>query len=248
MRHPYISEKSTVLSPHTVSAYLRSIRASWNCWQAEDLVMANPFDKVRVPGVPNKVMLTISENQLTAIFKTINTKTAEGFRDNALLNTYLDTICRLSEITNLQMTEVDLAARRLKVMGKGRRECYVYFGMNVQKLLWRYVHLYRPVPQLPTHDNLFLTHDGRPLSKNRVEAIVKKYATRAGIIGVRLSPHTLLHTTCFLWVRNGGDLFSLQAITGHSSLNVLQNYVNLNSDDISRAHGRYSPVDNLRLS
>ena len=246
IRHPYVKKQPTILSPHAVNTYLRAIRAAWNRWLAEGLVLHTPFEHVRLPGVPRKVMPTFTDAQLDAILQAINTKTPVGFRDYILIKTYLDTICRLSEITSVQIPDLDLNARRIKVMGKGRRERYVYFGVKVQKLLWKYVNVYRPAPQLPTHDNLFLTHDGRPLSKNRVEAIVKKYATRAGITGVRLSPHTLRHTACLMYVRNGGDLFSLQAITGHSSLNVLRNYVNLNSDDVQVAHRKYSPIDNLK--
>ena len=172
----------------------------------------------------------------------------QGVRDLALISFYLDTACRHSEDANLQMEDLDIQAGRAKVVGKGQRERYVFFGINVRKTLWKYVKTSRPEPESPFFNNVFLTHDGRPLGKKRVEAIVKKYGQKAGITGVRLSPHTLRHTACVMYVRNRGDLFSLQALTGHSSLTVLRNYVNLDDADLQAAHTRYSPIDNLRYA
>ena len=94
---------------------------------------------------------------------------------------------------------------------------------------------------------LFLTADGRPMTKNRVEAILSIYGKKAGIKGVRVSPHTFRHTGAVAFLRNGGDLFSLQRIMGHSSLEVLRGYVNLSQGDLSRVHETASPLDNLGL-
>jgi integrase/recombinase XerD len=192
-------------------------------------------------------MRTFSETELQAILKGIDTKTPLGFRVYTIVCLYVDTTCRLSEATGLDLEDVDLAAGRAKVMGKGRRERYVFSGANLRKLIWKYVNLYRPEPASPSINNLFLTKDGRPLSRSRVEAIVRKYCLKAGLKGVRLSPHTLRHTACLMWVKKGGDLFSLQALTGHSSLNVLRGYVNLDTEAIQTVHRRYSPIDNLTL-
>jgi len=100
---------------------------------------------------------------------------------------------------------------------------------------------------LPQNEYVFLTREGRPLTNSRVQALMKRYGRKAGITGVRCSPHTLRHTACLMWIRNGGDVFSLQRITGHSSLEVLKGYVNLAQSDVGTAHRRYSPVDNMRM-
>ena len=100
-------------------------------------------------------------------------------------------------------------------------------------------------PLFPGQDYVFLTIDGHQLTKNRVEAMLKKYGRQAGIEGVRVSPHTLRHTACLMWMRNKGDVYSLQKITGHASVVSLRIYVNLTQTDVQAAHKRYSPVDNL---
>lgn len=245
--HPYARRQDRGLSGLSINCYLRAIRAAWNRWVAEGLVDRNPFDKVRVPKAPKKIIPTFSREQIGALLGAIDTSTAEGFRDQLLILMYLDTACRLTEVTNLKVDDANLKDQCLKILGKGQRERIVPFGVTLQKLLWRYLNLYRPQPALPGRDYVFLTREGRPLTKNRVEAILRKYGHKAGIKGVRCSPHTLRHTACVFWVRNGGDLFSLQRITGHSSLEVLRGYVNLAQSDVNSAHRRYSAIDNLEL-
>ncbi len=100
---------------------------------------------------------------------------------------------------------------------------------------------------MPKYDLVFLTRDGYPLTKNRVEQAMKRYGRKAHIVGVRGSPHTLRHTGCLLWLRSGGDIFTLQRLTGHSSLEVLKGYLNLMQSDILVGHERYSPIDNLEI-
>ena len=245
--HPFNEEQEGKLSKITINTYMRTLRAAFNRWELEGFIDESPFRKVRIPKAPKKVIPVFSQGQIEALLSVIDISTPEGFRDRLLILLYLDTAARLTEITNLEMADIDLKERSLKLFGKGQKERYVPLGITTQKLLWKYINKYRPEPAVPRFHNVFLTRDGRPLTGKRVEAIFKKYGRKAGTTGVRCSPHTLRHTACVMWLRNGGDLFSLQRITGHSSLEVLRGYVNLAQEDISAAHQRYSAVDNLDL-
>jgi len=245
--HPCARSQQSGLSGLSINCYLRAIRAAFNRWVDEGLLERTPFSNVRIPKAPSKVIPTFSKQQLDAFFRATDSGTPEGFRDYTLFLLYLDTMCRLSEATNATVEDLDLKERTLRVVGKGNRQRLVPFGVTVQKALWKYLNLYRPESAVPNHDYLFLTRDGRRLTKNRVEQAMKKYGRRAGITGVRCSPHTLRHTACVMWIRNGGDIFSLQLITGHRSLEVLRGYINLAQCDVNSAHRRHSPIDNLDL-
>ena len=85
------------------------------------------------------------------------------------------------------------------------------------------------------------------MTKGRIEIIMKKYSERAGITGIRCSPHTLRHTAAVRFLRNGGDVFSLQRMLGHSSLEMTRHYCELADVDVKRAHLTASPVDSLDL-
>jgi integrase/recombinase XerD len=245
--HRFTRPQGGRLSGHTINGYLRALRSFWSWLESEGFIEENPFRAVRIPKAPIKVIPTFTDEQLRALFGAVDSTSPVGCRDYAIMLMLLDTGIRCSELTGLRLTDVDLNGRLLKVHGKGNKERMVPIGAKVQKAVWKYLNCHRPQPATSRYDHVFLTRDGRPLSKDRLEAIVERHGTKAGIFGVRVSPHTFRHTMAVTFLRNGGDVFSLQRITGHSQLDVLRGYVNLAQSDISRVHERNSPADNLEL-
>jgi len=247
MEHPFTGPQQKGLTGHTVNCYLRAIRAFWGWLLAEEFIEDNPFDRIKVPKAPKKVIVPFSEEQLRALLEVIDTKSPIGIRDSTIIQTLLDTGMRVTELTDLEMENVNLVQRCLKVHGKGNKERIVPIGVTVQKVLARYINKYRPQPMYPLSDNLFLTRDGMPLTTNRIQSIIENHANRAGITGVRASPHTFRHTFAVSYLRNGGDVFTLQRILGHETLDMVRNYVTLAQTDLQEAHLRCSPADNLKM-
>ena len=99
-------------------------------------------------------------------------------------------------------------------MGKVHKERLVPMGKNVQRALWHYLSRYRPQPEQPKCKLLFLTREGMPLTKDRIDKIMSSYGRKAALSGVRCSPHTLRHTAAISFLRNGGDVFRLQRLLG----------------------------------
>lgn len=245
--HPLTKPQGGHLSGHTVNGYLRALRAFWSWLADEGFIDENPFSALKIPKAPKKVMPTLSPEQLASLIETINISNPQGQRDCAVVLLLADTGLRVSELTHLKLDDVNLERRILKVWGKGAKERVVPFGVRVQRALLRYVNFHRPEPASPRINEFFLTGSGDPLTRRRVQAIIKRYGQKAKIKGVRCSPHTLRHTAAVMWIRNGGDVFSLQQILGHSTMDILRTYVNLAQSDIQAAHRVYSPADNLEL-
>lgn len=245
--HRFTAPQVGHLSGHTVNGYLRALQSFWAWLKTEDIIEGNPFTRLKIPKAPRKVIPIFTEDHLHRLFGAVNPASAVGQRDYAILLTLLDTGIRCSELTGLKLTDVNLDSRVLKVWGKGSKERLVPIGARVQKALWKYLARYRPEPAMPRYDQVFLTCRGYPLTKDRLEAIVEGYGKKSGITGVRVSPHTFRHTMAVTFLRNGGDVFSLQRILGHSQLEVLRGYINLAQSDISRVHQKNSPADNLDL-
>jgi len=243
--HPLTGPQTKGLSGHAVNTYMRSIRAFWSWLVREEVITANPFSKVKVPKPPKKVIMPFDEEQMRALLSVIDTKPPIGFRDWTIILTLLDTGIRVTELTELKLKDVSLVQRYLKIHGKGNKERIVPFGISIQKALAKYINKYRPTPTYPLSDNLFLTRDGMLLTPNRVQSIIELYASRSNIQGVRASPHTFRHTFAVSYLRNGGDVFTLQRILGHETLDMVRNYVCLAQSDLQEAHLRCSPVDNL---
>ena len=229
--HPTTPCQNGRLSGHTINAYARGLQSFWAWMQREDIIAANPFDKLVIPKPPKKVIPIFSPAQLQGIFAAIDRSTSDGCRDLAMLEMLLDTGLRSMELRDLRLADINLKGRLLKVRGKGARERHVPFGAKVQKAVWKYLEMHRPEPVNPRHDHLFLTQAGKPIRKDFLQRIVRKYGQRASIQGVRLSPHTFRHTMCVMFLRNGGDVFTLQRITGHASLEMLHGYIHLAQSD-----------------
>jgi integrase/recombinase XerD len=158
----------------------------------------------------------------------------------------LDSGIRVSEMTGITLGDVNLAEGYIKISaGKGANERIVPIGSLVQRSLWKYINHHRPQPLTQTVTRLFLNQKGLPLTRNGVQQMLRRLGRRASITGVRCSPHTLRHTFAKNYLLNGGDIFSLQKILGHSSLSSVRLYLNLFATDIKKQHQRFSPIDNL---
>jgi integrase/recombinase XerD len=243
--HPFNKPTDKGLSGYAVNCYMRAIRAFWSWLVREEIIMSSTFSRVRIPKPPKKVIATFSEEQLNATLRAIDTATSKGFRDWVMLLVLIDTGLRASELVGLTMGNVNLDEGLLKVCGKGNKERVVPIGAKVQRAVWKYINRHRTQPANPIRPTLFLTESGRPMTTDRLRAIVEKYTGRAGVEGVRCSPHTFRHTFAISYLRNGGDVFSLQRILGHSSLEIVRNYVNLAVADVKACHRRFSPADNM---
>lgn len=245
--HPFARPQQKGLTGHTINCYLRAIRAFWGWLLFEEMIDVNPFDKVRIPKPPKRVIIPFSEEQLRALLTAIDTHSPIGFRDHTIILTLLDTGLRVSELCDLKLEDSNLSERSLKVLGKGDKERTVPIGATVQRMILRYIKRHRPNPTNQLQDYLFLTRTGDPLTGNRVETIIENYGQKAKVKAVRCSPHTFRHTFAISYLRNGGDVFSLQRILGHSTLEMVRNYIALTQSDLQAAHLKCSPVDNLRL-
>jgi len=163
----------------------------------------------------------------------------------ATLITLLDSGLRLSELTGLQLGNAHIDQGYLKVMGKGAKERIVPIGNLAQKALQRYVFHSRPEPFYEDGDYLLLTLEGKPMSGNAVQLIFARLAQRSGV--KQFHVHLCRHTFATNYLVNGGDVFSLQQILGHTSLEMVRRYVNLASAQVRVQHRKFSPMDRMDL-
>ncbi len=246
-QNPYKPARNEGLSAQTIQGYARTLKAFFSWATMEGYLAHNPTQLLKIPKAPKTIIQTFSDDQIHRLLKVIDQRSAVGFRDYCIILVFLDTGIRLSELVALELPDVHLGQAYFKVLGKGAKERIVPIGAHVQKALWKYIHQYRPEPFHPNVQNVFLTRVGRALSASSVYDRVSGYGKKTGLKGVRCSPHTFRHTFAKNFLLNGGDIFSLQKILGHSSLEVVRMYVNLASDDVQVQHRKASPVDWLRL-
>lgn len=243
--HPYTPSRPDRLSDYSVQGHVRTLRAFSSWLQREGYLEENVLSRLRVPKAANEEIVPLTPDEIAYILSYLTNDTAVGCRKCAIVYLMLDAGLRVSEVVNLTMEKVDLDQGQLLVTGKGNKQRPVPIGSNAQKYLQRYIYHFRPEPLFPEQDNVFLTSDGKPLTDNGLKLFFTRLKVKTGI--KRLHAHLLRHTFATYYLRNGGDLLSLQKILGHTSLEMVKIYSHLSEVDIKVKHRRYSPMDRLEL-
>ena len=170
-------------------------------------------------------------------------------RDQAIVLMLLDTGLRATELCSLIINDVDLKTGKVTIRhgvvggakgGKGRT---VYLGKVARKAVWRY-HASREDGD-DTDAPLFISHADRAFNKDSLRVLINRLGDRAEI--KKAYPHKFRHTFAITYLRSGGDVFTLQSLLGHGSLDMVRHYAQIAEVDVEQAHRKASPADNMRL-
>jgi integrase/recombinase XerD len=247
----------SALASASHKAIWRAIRSFYN-WASKEFNLQRP-DNIPAPPCQSKTITPFTEDEIKRLLRACDqTRPSAGrraafqmsrpsvLRDKAIILFLLDTGLRASECTRLTLGDINLETGQVIVrpFGSGRksRGRMVYMGKSTRRVIWRY---------LTERDNtnpdqpLFLSRDGLPMNRDSLAGLLQSLGKRAGIRNVH--PHRFRHTFAIQYLRNGGDVFTLQRLLGHSSLEMVRNYLALADTDNESAHRRASPADNWKL-
>ncbi len=241
--HPYTPTRDQRLSPISVQSYVRGLKAFFNWLYKEGYSEDHLLRRLNPPRAPRKLIEPLTDVELAAITSAIDPQTSWGGRNMALIILFLDTGLRLSELLTLDIKDLHLEEGYAKVMGKGQKERIVPFGSSAQKALMKYIYHFRP--EALSGDRVFLNLDGRQMTETGFKLIFRRLALVSGVN--RLHIHLLRHTFAVNYLVNGGDVFTLQQILGHTTLEMVRRYVNLANTHVMTQHKKFSPVDKMNL-
>lgn len=241
--HPLTPTRDERLSPRTVRAHVESLKAFFSWLFAEGYTESNKLKRLRFPAVPRRYVEVLNAEEIGRILASIDQSNPMGLHNMPVVVTLLDTGLRLAELVSLKFADARVEQGYLKVMGKGSRERMVPIGVSTQRLLLRYIYQARPQPSLAQESNVFLADTGRPLTINCVRLMLERLGRQSGV--PRLHAHLCRHTFATNYLMNRGDIFTLQQILGHSSLEMVRRYVILSSEFVIGQHSRFSPLDTM---
>jgi len=250
------------LSPKTIRNIWVTL-ASFFKWASLELDIDNPMLNIQAPKFQKSPVEAFTKEEIDAMLKACaRTRIAEtryrssfryarptAKRDRAIILSLLDTGLRARELTSLRIGDVDLKTGRATVEhgviggakgGKGRT---VFLGKSSRRALWRYL-----TSREDGHDPdspLFLAVGDRKMTTNALRLLIKSLAKKAEV--EKAYPHKFRHTFAITYLRAGGDVFTLQALLGHSTLDMVRHYAQIAEIDIMNAHRKASPVDSWRL-
>lgn len=194
------------LSKSTVQGYVRTLKAFFSWVIREEYIEHNPMAKIPVPRAHHGIVNTFNHEQIARLVNLCRISNGSGYRNLTIILILLDSGIRVSELVGIDLHDVDMAEDCLRIRrAKGNKERVVPVGSLVQKSLWKYINRYRPQPITQKVIRLFISEYGIPLTKSGVQQMLRRYGKRAGITGVRCSPHTFRHTFAKNYLLNAGD-------------------------------------------
>lgn len=228
-------------SASTAARSLSSYRRFYRYLMREGLMKIDPSLEIESPKIPRSLPRSLTEDDVDRLLAAPPRDRALGLRDRAMLETLYATGLRVSELVNLQSSEVDLQAGVVRVVGKGNKERLVPLGERAVDALEGYLrHARRDLLGNRASGAVFVTARGGPMSRQAFWQLVKRYARKAGL-PTEPSPHTLRHAFATHLLNHGADLRSVQMLLGHADLSTTQIYTHVARERLKRLHAAHHP-------
>ena len=211
------------LKNSTISRRISALRTFYNYLLEKGLVKSNIFLNVKNPKLEKKLPNYLNYTEIEELLASIDTKTDEGLERRLLIEMFYSTGCRVGEMVNVKISDIDFSSKTIKVMGKGSKERIVYYGDYASKYLEDYLK------KKDKKGYLFTNKRGEKLTIEEVEYIVRDIMKHISI-KTHVTPHTLRHTFATHLLNNGADIRTVQELLGHANLSTTGIYTHVSSD------------------
>lgn len=223
----------------SINTRLRALRSLFNFLHNQQHIPRNPMGNVKLLKDRKRVIPTFSKEQLNKLFRQPDLTTFTGVRDYTIMLLMLETGIRVNELAGLSLNDIRWEDSLIVIRNaKSYRERLVPIQKEMKQQLKKYIAIRGYVES----EALFVTVDGTRLTRRGIQQRIIKYGDMANIEGVRCSCHTFRHTFAKLSVQQGANIFELQTILGHSSMEIVKTYVNLFGSDVRESHKKFSPL------
>ena len=221
---------------------LSGIKSFYHYLSIENVIDANPCDKIDRPRIERKLPDTLSPDEINDIINSIDLSNPHGERNRTILETLYSCGLRVSELINLKCSKLFLEDGFLIVTGKGNKERAVPLNKILIKYLKNYIRLIRSHQDIETghEDFVFLNNRGKQLTRMMIFTIVKKHTEKSGI-KKNISPHTFRHSFASHLLQGGADLRAIQTMLGHESISTTEIYMHIDKDFVRQEIIQHHP-------
>ncbi|MGN0542412.1 MAG: tyrosine-type recombinase/integrase [Acutalibacteraceae bacterium] len=232
--------KTKNITTTTIQTYIRALRSFLSWCYSEGYIDTNIPEHFKLPKAKRKTIDVLTDEEIQRLFSCLNGRDFHSVRNYCIVALMLDSGLRLNEVVTLNRDKIHIVEGYIIVNGKGNKERIVPLGMNSKKALLRYISI---IPNSELQTPLFLKDTLTPIKQSTVKQLFRRLKSVACI--PRLRPHLLRHSFATRYLENGGDIYSLQLILGHTSLEMVKKYVHLTSSKTTINFGNYSPLDKV---
>ncbi|MBO4571050.1 MAG: tyrosine recombinase XerD [Bacteroidales bacterium] len=232
------------ISKRSQARLTSSVKALYRFLDAEGKLSDNPCDKLQAPKINPHLPEVLSVDEVFAILDSVDLSRPEGQRDRAILEVLYSCGLRVSEASDLRISNLFLGEQFIKVTGKGSKQRLVPISGPAIKNLLMWLDIRRTWPvQREAEDNVFINRKGGRLSRVSIFNLVKKQAEAAGV-RKEISPHTFRHSFATHLVENGADLRTVQEMLGHESILTTEIYTHIDTRKWQETILKYHPKTN----
>ena len=232
------------LTNRSISRKVTSLKMFFAFLYIHDYIETNPMKKIKNPKFSRKLPNFFTNTEIDKLCELPDTNTPTGIRDKTILELFYSSGLRISELTNLKFSDVDLNKNLVKVIGKGRKKRIIPVTNTAINWIKKYIKIRTPNTKegnysefrIPNSEFLF----SPPLTRFKVYEIIKNYIKKLNLYK-GYSPHTIRHSFATHLLKNGADLFAIKEMLGHANIATTEIYTHINADYIRREYLRGHP-------
>lgn len=239
----YLAElRKSNIAPNTINRKLAAIRGFYKFLIREGRLGENPVANIGLAKVWMRLPDTLSKEEVEQILSQPDASSPMSIRDRAMLELLYAAGLRVSELVNLNISNINWQVGYLVAVGKGNKERIIPIGNMAYKWLTKYIDEARPqlLKGKTSTDILFTNRFGKKLSRQGFWKIVRQYAYRAGLLK-KIHPHTFRHSFASHLLEGGADLRSVQTMLGHADISTTQIYTHITREKLKEIHRKYHP-------
>lgn len=219
----------------TIARKISALRSFFKYLYNEEIISNNPMILISNPKLDKKLPKFLNYDDLERVLSIPDIRTPIGARDALILEMLYSTGIRVSELVNIKIKDINTNDRQIKILGKGNKERYVFFGKICLEKLNNYLKNGRPYLNKKNIDYLFLNKRSNQLSDRSVRQVIDEVAKKAEL-KMDISPHVLRHTFATHMLNEGADLKSVQELLGHENLSTTSIYTHVSNEHLRKIY------------
>ena len=229
------------LAPKSIARIISSIRSYHNFLSSEEIINENPALNLETPKIPKKLPDVLTDKEIRHITGAFDDSYQFAKRDRAIIEMLYSCGIRVSELCDLETSNLIIDDDLIRVMGKGSKERLLPIGGRAKRFLNDYlIHLRHKLIIKTSSSFVFVSRNGKPLTRAMINNILKKWCLESGM-KKPVSPHTLRHSFATILLEKGADLRFVQALLGHSDISTTQIYTHLDKSHIKKVYKSKHP-------
>lgn len=244
----FIYDASKKINARSQARLISGLRSFFDYLVFEDYRQDNPTDLIESPNITRKLPDTLEKEEIDDLIAAIDLSHPQGERNKTIIETIYSCGLRVSELINLQLSDLFFDDGYIKVLGKGNKYRFVPIHRTTINQLTFYINEIRSqiTPKKEDEDIVFLNRRGKRLTRQMIFIILKELAQKINL-KKSIGPHTLRHSFATYLLKNGADLRVIQQLLGHESITTTEIYVHLDTSYLKEVVELHHPRSNLNL-